>query len=409
MKIKTMMAIMIALAVTITLLVSACDTRTGPSGFQRPPFTPGEGEGWAPTELLDYFGMGDWTRPAGVDDVVYIAYSLEYNVLNTVVYGDYLHIEFESSTQLTLFFIRSYLQRTFPVIEIREEEGGFVAGGWKWHSNSLIYIDITISTIGEGDIRVARNTSNGLRQGWPSANDLAIFDVGDFTRPSGIENQYNIIFSGNDRYHLYSLFKGDISSFLTHFRNYFEPRATLMDHTHNRFVFRKIVGNTIYEYTGGGYEGYGDFEFRSFASDLTQDSGTGWPTSTMLNPFKLGDWEIPEGLEGLTWLIETSFHETTMIVYFTQATEASVDAIRTYLETKAPSFLDYIPVDMYGGYYEASDEEYFYYYNVFITLFEGGNIILSRFLRDDSIFSEGSIENEHDRVRNPFKPNRDKR
>jgi len=375
---KLILAILLVLVLVMSIvLVSGCSDNkpTGYGDFERPPFTPDEGEGWPSTELLSHFGLGDWSRPIGIDGVIYIAYPDEYRYLNTVVYRDNLIIEFETSTQQTYTLIRSYLQRTFPFIQYIWDSATY---SWKLHSNSVIVVYTTVS--GSGDrIQVIRDTSNAFSQGWIRANDLAIFDVRDFTQPSGIEYQYNFIVSNNDRYMLTGRFTGELEHILTYFRNYFMPRATLIDDAGHLILFRKVVGNTYYDYRVWTGVGNGIFDFYRFTSYFPPGPGTGWPTSDMLNPFKLDDWVMPVGLQGLTWeSAALDFWHTRLIINFTQATEASVDTMRNYLNSKASGSLDHQGGDGYRGYFRSSDGEYYYSYNVNFSLSRGGRILLER-------------------------------
>ena len=410
MKRKTISLILVFIVVISVLVVSACaDKKTGPGDIVRPPFTPSEGEGWPSSVLFNHFGLGDWSEPNGLEGIIYRAFTEESKELNTITIEDYLRIEFETGTGLSSALIRDYIQRAFPFIEIDEGIIAFRAIGWKWYSNSLVVIDVHFASSGYGIIDVIRNTSNDLRQGWPRANDLAIFDARDFTPSPGIENQFNFIASGNDRYRLFSLFNGATESFLTHFRNYFMPRATLIEDDGNWIAFRKIVGNIHYEYRGWWYEdGFSGFEFSRYTTDLPPGTGTGWPTSAMLNPFKLDDWVEPPGLQDLTWEAEAGYYGISLDIYFTSATEESVDAMRKYLSSKATGSLDHEWGGVYRGVFYAYDEEYLYNYEVYFSLSNGGTIWLRRNDLYEFDYSR-SIKNERERNRNPFAPNRNRR
>jgi hypothetical protein len=404
MRAKKLTAILVAILVTMTLFILACsDTRTGPGEFERPPFSPTEGEGWPPIELLNHFGLSDWSRPIGISDMIYIAYSYEFRELNTVTYQDRLKIEFETSTHQTITLIRSYLNRTFPTIEILYDDNwGLAAWGWKWHGNSLIAFDISISSSSGGDIRIYRYSSNGLRQGWPRPNDLAIFDAGGFTQPTRIENQYTFIFSGNERHRLYSRFSGASESFLTHFREYFTPIATLVSEYGGGIVFSKVVGNTCYEYHGFYMDSFAGFEFRRYTTDLPPATGTGWPTSTTLSLFNLGDWTMPTGLEDLTWETEPNYLRIRLDINFTEATEESVEAIRNYLSSKASGSLNQVWWDEYSGDFYAHDDEYSYVYRINFSLSNGGRIRLRRGDLNEWDYSR-TIDVERDRGRSPHR------
>ena len=368
---------LISLMIILSLILCSCSdskdnsTSSGHvSGFVNP-ITPSEGEEWPPQSLRTAFELGGLTQPAGIQSASYWAASYMGSTPSGTLYEDYLGIDFRGATALTEAVIEDYLDRT-GFITVHDWE----TYGWKIGNNILYWLNSNVNIPAGGYIDMERTTGNVLKFGWPQSSDLAIFALDDWGMPQGIHYQYYYIEKGSQS-RIFSRFAGASNLTLLLFENYLNSKAVRIESWGNGAYYRLVQGNTVYLYEYWVYldDGIGGIELRRYETDNPPGQGSGWPPSDRLTTYTLGDWTVPSGLSGISWMSDTYYDRTRLTINFTGATNASADDIYYYLSAHANGWSEY-----WDNYYEGSfykyEGSYYYEYRYYFNTYDGGYINL---------------------------------